>query len=241
MIKLINYAAGSHFGVQKRNTEQALQNGVESVVNYGFHDLDDKFKGEYAHILDKSHGAGLWCWKPYIILKALLDMAPDDTLIYSDSDIEIIGSVLPVVETHRTKCPEGLMCFRWRPGMLEQYVTKKDVFIILGCDGDEGIRKSVHLMAGFHLWRKTDTTIRFLQEWLLHLKDLRMSGDWASTLGKNWAGFMWHYNDQSVFSVLTKLYGIRSWRLPSRWEMETQMSDEAGTYPPAINVTDQKD
>ena len=168
-------------------------------------------------------------------------MAPDDTLIYSDSDIEITGSVTPLVNMLREHCPEGLMCFRWRPGMLEQYVTKKDVFILLDCDHNEAMRKSVHLMSGFHLWRKTDTTVRFLRDWLHHLKDLRMACDQPSELGKNWAGFMWHYNDQSVFSVLTKLYWIRSWRLPSRWEMETQMSDEAGTYPPAILVTDRKD
>jgi len=75
--------------------------GIEVFLGYGVMNLTDAFRDRYRSILEQPRGAGYWLWKPYVILKTLVDyMDWGDYLCWvskkSPSEIEkewIIGEI----------------------------------------------------------------------------------------------------------------------------------------------------
>lgn len=97
----------------------------------------------------------------------------------------------------------------------ERHFTKRDAFILMGCDSPE-YTETKQRLASFILLKKTDRARRFVEEWLQYCQDERIVTDNPNVMGKeNYEGFRDNRHDQTVLSLLSKKWGIAAFRDPS--------------------------
>jgi hypothetical protein len=165
---LINYSNKAFRRSRKLNSATGMQRGgFDKVISYGRRDIAREFFTKNENILSQRRGNGYWLWKPYFIERSLRLLRPGDFLFYSDAGASFVASVEPLVEiclrTGQDIIPFELM-------QLEKHWTKRDAFILLGCDSpeytarDSGKGRSPcgesqnsprGLSASFSEWRKT--------------------------------------------------------------------------------------
>ena len=105
-------------------------------------------------------------------------------------------------------------------GRPEKCFTKRDIFILLDCDYPE-YTDTAQMIGGFHLWKKTEFSMRFAREWLDYVLDERISNDGPNRLGlPNYAGVKYPSYDQSVFSLLHKKYRMTPHKSPFAYPNE---------------------
>ena len=56
-------------------------------------------------ILDAPKGIGYWLWKPFIILETMKNISEGDVIVYSDSGIEIIENLDPLITICKEQKP----------------------------------------------------------------------------------------------------------------------------------------
>lgn len=240
MILAINYADYKYRKTQKFNSETAIHKGkVDKVISYSPKDMDRIFFEKNKKILEQSRGNGYWLWKPYFIQRALEELNENDYLIYLDSGAFYINDVKFLLDQMK-KDNQYIMAFE--VPFKERWYTKRDVFLYMGCDSAQ-YTETNQRMATMILINKTETAVRFVNEWLYLCQQEDIITDEKNHLGKhNYRGFIDNRHDQSVFSVLSKKYGIKAYRDPSQygrfpdvfWRQKTNLSKCRGDYPQII-------
>lgn len=198
-----------------RLNESAKRFGIIEINSYDFEDIKKtQFYFDNKEILDQPRGIGYWLWKPYIVLETMKKLSDGDIVIYSDSGIEITENPEPLLHICKNLQPVvlfangNLVNFTW---------TKRDCFILMDCD-KEKFWYSPQCDAAFSLFRKSDTSIRFLNDWLQYSADKRIITDIPNTCGKkNLIGYYEHRWDQSVLSLLAMKYNIPLYRMPTQY------------------------
>jgi hypothetical protein len=212
---LINYSDRAFRRSQELNSRTGITvGGFDEVISYGPEDIDRHFFSRNVQILSKKRGNGYWLWKPYFIRKSLRLLNEGDFLFYSDSGAYFIASVEPLIDISVTS---GQDIVPFELTQIEKYWTKRDAFVLMGCDSHE-YTHTQQRQASFSLWRKTVFTDRFAAEFLELAQDERLITDIDNRMGvPNYPGFIAHRHDQSIFSLLTKRHRVRAHRLPSQW------------------------
>ncbi|CAB4032220.1 Hypothetical predicted protein, partial [Paramuricea clavata] len=197
------------------------------AVNQGI----DVGKVDYAEALDLSHlsvpfqishqnllrqrkGAGYWLWKSYIILKTLLTKLNDgDLLIYHDAGAYFVKDIGPLFKLAMDANPSVLA---FHQPYRERLFTKRDAYVLMGMDEPRVYQnKQNQRMAGLQVYMKSCATIQFVMEYLAYSTDRRIVSDDKNVMGKpNFEGFVGNRHDQSIFSLLTKKWGILELRDP---------------------------
>src|SRR5437870_8412472 len=95
-VVFISYADHLYKGAQLQNAFSYKKKKIK-VINYGPEDLDRQFYEQHKHILQLKRGAGYWLWKPYIILKTLLE-TNYKYIIYCDSGSKLADSIEKVIK-----------------------------------------------------------------------------------------------------------------------------------------------
>lgn len=206
-----------------RLNNSARKYGIDSIRSYDFEELrSTSFYEDNREILDQPTGMGYWLWKPYIILEALKSVAEGDIVVYSDSGIEIIAPLDPLL----TICQDQAPVLLFGNGDDDNATwTKRDCFMLMGCD-QESFWKSPQCDAAFCLFRRSDLTMQFVSEWLGYCRDPRILTDIHNTSGKrDLPDFIAHRRDQSVISLLAAKYRFPLFRMP------TQFGNHYKTYP----------
>lgn len=198
-----------------RLNDSARRYGIESINSYDLEDIKDSvFYAENRKILDQPKGIGYWLWKPYIILETMKNLSEGDIVIYSDCGIEFIGSPEPVINICQKQQPVLLFANGDFKNLLW---TKRDCFVLMGCD-NESYWNGRHCDAAFSLFRKSEESIHFLNEWLKFGSDQRIITDLPNQCGKeNLPGFIEHRWDQSVLSLLAQLHQLTLFRMPTQF------------------------
>ena len=81
----ITFATPDHMSFAEANVMSALKiGGFDTAKIYTMDDIDDHFKKINSHFFTARPSA-YWIWKPYIILKRLLELDENDILCYNDS------------------------------------------------------------------------------------------------------------------------------------------------------------
>ena len=89
----------------------------------------------------------------------------------------------------------------------ERKYSKRDAFIIMGVDNPV-FSETNQYMAGIQIYKKSEYTIKFIQEWLFYCQDIRIITNQKNTLGQpNYQGFVENRHDQTALSLLIKKYG----------------------------------
>lgn len=210
---LINYSTPDMMEHQKINTDTGLKFGFDECYEYGPNDIDKDFYNENKSILDEKKGAGYFLWKPYVILKKLNELDYGDILYYSDSRINFIDDVSPLLNLCEL---EDIVIFSNKFYGVNKNWCKRDAFYYMDCDSEE-YHNGEHLQASFIILKKSNKSLKFAEEFLNYSKDRRIITEDEDVCGLEVLdGFNENRYDQTVLSLLAMKWGIKPHRDPSQ-------------------------
>ena len=250
MIIGINYADNKFKKAQRLNTWSMYHKGkVDKVIEYGPDDLDPAFVEENKEILIKPKGGGYWLWKPYIIKRTFDSLQAGDYLFYCDAGAVILKPIQLLIDAME-KANMNVMCFELT--LKERAYSKRDAFVLLDCDS-ENYTETQQRLATYIILKKTAFNMpsnfvdvdELLSDYLSWCKDPRIILDGQNVMGlPNYEGFVENRHDQTVWSLLTKKYGIVAFRDPSQWgkneKLFTESTINISSYPVIIDSIRQK-
>lgn len=192
------------------NLKNSAVNFFDEVHLYGEKDIEILKKNYPTHFTHK-RGYGYWLWKPFLIKKTL-DMVQDgDIVMYLDSTINFVGDPIELFELTNTN---EIICFS--SGYKNIQFIKFDVFKILNCL-DEKFLNGDHVNAAMILIKKTENSVKFIDDYFNLCSDLHLISDSKNIYGVNSSEFIDHRHDQSLLSILCLMNGIELFRDPSQW------------------------
>jgi hypothetical protein len=236
-VVVVNYSNECYTSAQKTNRKTALNIGlVKKVISFSHKDIDEEFYLKNKEILEQKRGGGYWLWKPYFIKKALLELGENEILFYCDSGSKFVNSVDLLIDNFK----EGFDIVPFELQFIEKHWTKRDCFQLADCDTQE-FTNSKQILATFSLWKKSEFTISFAEEWLKLAQDPRVLTDMDNQLGlPNHEGFVEHRHDQSIFSLLIKKHKIIPYRDPSIYGTNLEDLYLNSNYPQILISTRQR-
>lgn len=203
----ISYAHGRFLESQKECSESALSvGGFDVSYSLGIKDIEDNFLTKNKKIFSCPRGAGYWLWKPYVIKKYLEQINIGDILVYTDSGMTFIKPIWDIHAKYIKTEDNGVMS-TGHSGKNSQY-TKRDTFILMNLDYEEYVNDR-QKTASCNIIIKKENTLNFVNEWLNYSENPNIITDFPNTQGKdNYADFIDHRHDQSIFSLLCKKYNV---------------------------------
>lgn len=217
MIYAMTCADERYMPVAKFQLDTAIRKGkVDKTFFFRLNEMDKAFTARNERILNAGgeRRKGCYLWKPYFIHKALSKIAYGDFLIYLDAAGSYYRSRVSEVTSFMER--NNLDIVGSRNGRYtEKDWTKRDTFIMLGCDEEKYIFQK-QCYAGFLTLRKTERSVKFIDTWLEHCQNYHMITDCPNISGlDNYEGFAEHRFDQSILSLLmTKENVLYIERLP---------------------------
>jgi hypothetical protein len=209
----ITFATPDYMPFAEANVKSALEvGGFDTVKIYTMNDIDDYFKKKNAHIFALVRGSGYWIWKPYIILKKLLEIEEGDILCYNDSKYLWLKNIRQFENDVLTR--QNIGVYENVPNCgthIEKQWSKGDAFVLMNIPFNEFgniVRNSHQVWAGYILLRKGFNPIRFVGEWLTYVQDQRIVTDLPTKIAPNDYIFVENRHDQTILSLLCKKWGI---------------------------------
>lgn len=210
----ITFATPSHMNFAEENAKSALNIGYfDTVKIYTMNDIDEHFKKKNAHILDQKRGSGYWLWKPYFIMKTLLEIDDNDILCYNDSRYLWLKNIRELEDN--VLINKNISIFINKPNdkfYYEKNWSKLDAFALMYIppgEFRENLKNTYQAWAGLILIRKSFNIIRFISEWLTYCQDPRIITDNKSLFGPEDKEFKENRHDQTILSLLCKKWGIK--------------------------------
>lgn len=246
MILFVTYSNDLYAKTRDYCVKMAQKKGkVDKAVAYKPEDIDKEFYEAHRSILDLRAGNGLWLWKPYFVRKALDTVDDGDIVLYCDAGSYFFKSCKPMIDSMDDDI--------WVSDipLIEKQYTKPELMEKMGCEGQE-FSETNQIQGNFIAIRKTKRGIKFAQEWL----DNCLDGDnlLTDTRYEKRAPefkFLGHRSDQSVLSLLTKKWSIRTHldptqygRVPEKYFNKGRVfkvAEHKDTYKPCIILHRTKD
>ena len=237
MIIAVNYADKKFRRAQKLNSRTAGQWGADRVIEYGPDDIDEAFRRRNKEILDTPRGGGYYLWKPYFYRKAYDELGEGDYLVYIDSGAVYINKIQDLIDCMEQE-ETPLMIFSLERERIEKGNTKRDAFVLTGCD-EARYTDTPQSIGGYFVCKKAPEVKAYLDEVLHYAQDIRIISDKPNVMGlPNYAEFADHRHDQSVISLMSKKYGFKRFRDPSQFGMTNRYETEVerrSTYPQIVD------
>lgn len=231
----ITFAGGNYFHYETSLTKSYYDAGVRLIrqakntrcfdkcILYTDNDLknDLYFWNKHENFINNNKkGYGYWLWKSYIIKKTLEVLPEGSILLYCDAGCEIDSSkdknIKEYFEIVKKDLIIGTLTYSNSESEyygIEKRWTKKDLIKKLDMDKPEYLN-SLQRQAGCVMYYVCNKTIDFVDEWYKLCCNYYLIDDTPS-IEKNIIDFKEHRNDQSIFSLLTKKYGLFSNKLLS--------------------------
>jgi len=229
----MSYADSRYSYVQELQVQSARKYcRFDQIHAYGPQDIDADFRARHHAVLKQRRGGGYWLWKSHLIDRTLRQLPTNSVLMYSDAGAVFVADCEPLLSLcASSNC--DVVCFELM--QLERMYTKRDAFVLLNCDAPEFTHTRQRL-GSFMIIRKSDNSTRFVSEWLRWSEDPRLLTDAQNTQGlPDYADFIDHRHDQSIFSLLTKKHGLPAFRDPSQWGNSVHAAYPNSPYPQIIN------
>lgn len=207
----INYADSGFAKAQHLSSWTAKHfGGFDKIIEYGPDSIDPEFCFKHKDTFAIKRGAGLWLWKPYIIMKTLERMDEGDYLFYCDAGAFLIKSCDYIFEGMM----DGDIWVSDIP-LIEREWTKPALIDEVKVDNSDRILNSNQIQATIIGIRKSDASMVFVKKWY----DLCCTPAflWPMRSDEPHGECKSHREDQSILSVLCKVQGIQAHRDPSQY------------------------
>ena len=215
-IHFITFAnTDSNFSTERISFEARKMNIFDSIKVYNENDFDDNFiqsNGKY--IQEYKKGYGYWSWKPYIIKKELEKINDGDVIVYADCGCMFVyQNILELKKwiniAHNsesgilTPCAGPYLEHEWTRMDLYDYVNKT-----YNKNGDNIFENTIQIGAGILVINKNAKSVNFINDWYdVMTTHFKLCTDDKSSI-PNHPKFKENRHDQSVFSLLAKIYKI---------------------------------
>jgi hypothetical protein len=166
---------------------------------------NEDFYKKNKNILDEERGAGFWLWKSYVIHKTLKTLVNEgDVVFYIDCGDFFNKNVVEYTRPILEKEP----CLLLGGGYPQKDWTKRDCFYYMDADKPK-FTDVVQLEAGVQFWKKTDLSMKVLEEQIKFSQDYRISTDSPNECGyPNYPNYQKHQSDQSILTNLFVKYDL---------------------------------
>lgn len=195
-----------------------------------------EFYNQNFFITNEKKGAGYWLWKPYYINKVLCSIDDGDVLVYIDSGARFINDISPLIDI-ASKRDDGIVLFENYQG--SSYVSKLPHFDFNYENVYENINKITYwckqeafdflnlnrlnfntfhsIDASFQIYKKTNTSISFVSEWLSLCMNKSLLSDEPDILRDSKKDdYIFHLHDQSLLGVIAAKNQLELYRSPSQ-------------------------
>lgn len=204
MIYLINYADKTFKNSQHIAILFAkLFAKVDTTIALGPENIDDYFRYKNASVLSEPKGGGYWLWKPYFLKKYLAELNENDWLVYMDSGMFLYKDITNLL---RKLDKQDQDVFGFELPLLERQWTKRAVYDRFGLDPDKDDTNQI--MATAVIIKKSKRSVGFVEDYLKYCLETDLLDD--SLNSDQCADFIEHRHDQSIFSMLYKVYGFKA-------------------------------
>ena len=219
-IVFITFSDGIKYKYDRIIEEAKTSKFFKECIPYTLKDLDQSFIDKHSKFIENNpRGYGYWIWKPYIILKTMEKLDYNDILIYSDS-----GSVVNPNGFKRLKYyyeilnSYDMICFKIKHDEISW--NKKDIIEhILNIFGNSNynVLNTKQITSNLLLLRNNKKTYNFIKLWYNIMCNYHLIDDTPSK-SPNFKEFIENRHDQSILSLLTKLYYMNIYTCKDNYE-----------------------
>jgi hypothetical protein len=200
-VYLISYADGPAVHLKNQNAlaTSAINKGIDFILNYKRIHLNPMFVKKNAAILNIKKGAGLWLWKPWIILNTLETIPENAIVIYLDTGVTLRKPINKLVGLAKQN---EIILFEYDP---KKYfgkpinISKREIFLELDCD-IEKCHYGKHVWAGALIVKNTKTSRDFIKQWLYYCSNDKLVTDTLHI--SQHPEFMKQYHDEAILNTL---------------------------------------
>lgn len=227
---LISFASPDLSRSAKRFYTQArLLNYFDKVIVFSTSDLNNVKKKKLLDLIKlkkKKRGYGYWYWKPLIIKQFLKKINFNDSVAYADVGCHINLNGIKKLKNYYKKLDtsrNGIITFQYNPlkkynAPIYEYPDRKDSLYSKGdllnyfkALNKNKIINTQQYWAGFFILKKNNFNINLVNKWVaVFEKRFDLVDDTPSKI-KNLPNFIHNQADQSIFSILCKIYNIPSY------------------------------
>tara|TARA_B100002019_G_C21274251_1_gene604293 strand:- start:8027 stop:8767 length:741 start_codon:yes stop_codon:yes gene_type:complete len=176
--------------------------GIDEVITYNKESLKkNNFYGRNKEILKMPRGAGMWLWKPFIVLDALQQSDPDDIIFYYDCNHNDFSKTNISVLVDYVK-KQGNLFHETRWGA-ERLWTKRDLFVTMDCNHEKYF-DSEQVQATWFFLKNNEQNISFVKEWLHNCCIKQNICGGSTEIYSKFKEHRSHREDQSILSLLCK-------------------------------------
>ena len=210
---LISFASPEYQKAQCNLNETAAPY-FDAIRPYHPDTLDADFLAKHSALMHYRRGFGFWCWKSYLIARELHGMADDDVLMYCDSQKAFIADPAPLFDLCRRQGRGVLLFHQLRDKRFNREWTKRDMFILMGCD-EPRYWDGPQVNSAMMVW--TRQALALAEEAYEWNSNFHLISDEASTLGPDFPEFRDYRHDQSIISLLAIREGLETMPDPSQF------------------------
>lgn len=197
--------------------KNSIEKYVDSIRFYNSHELKEnpdteylvkEFEDEPLYNL-KTHLIGYLRWKPYIILKTLLESNDGDIIYYRDSNVnkypDILQNIQYTTETINYVLSDSdiFIPVENYPRIKYKQHIKREVFEYFDLYNYKTL-ESYLINASIIVCRKSELNIKFMIEWLDVCKNDNLIT--SSTTINQHRDFKWNTQEQAIMNILIKKY-----------------------------------
>lgn len=219
-IVFITFSDGIKYKYDRIIEEAKTSKFFKECIPYTLKDLDQSFIDKHSKFIENNpRGYGYWIWKPYIILQTMEKLEYNDILIYSDSGSIINNNGFKRIKFYYELLKSyDMICFEIKYDEIEW--NKKDTIdYILNIFGNSNynILNTKQINSSTILLKNNKKTFNFIKLWYNIVSNYHLVDDTISK-SSNFKEFKEHRHDQSIFSLLTKLYDMKIYVCKDNYE-----------------------
>ena len=199
------------FTIQKKHICHLAKrtNFFDDYISLSPTDLSIDFQNKFSDVLSKSVGAGYFLWKYKIIQETLSQTNENDVVFYIDAGSTINYNSSKKLDEYYEKLLSGNqshLAFRMKH-ITEKFYTTKELFDYFNLTTKSKEANEGQFMATVLMFKNCKESFGLLDEFeKVVLTDPKLITDYYSRHSQI-KGFQEHRHDQSIFSLLSKIYG----------------------------------
>lgn len=218
-VRLVTFADGGVYQYDRILKEAERGGYFKSSQGFSLSDMDTSFQTRHGLFIDQNPRLYGYCiWKPYLILQQLSSLDEGDILVYTDFGANIVSSVEGNERVYELYCElledeQKCMTICEIPYEEKSWI-KMDTLYDMSQYYDMRLESLKELVFVKHphqrecctmLFKKHDRTMSMLYDWYLLMSRYHNIND-APSVTPNDPSFIEHRHDQSVLSVISKIY-----------------------------------